>query len=219
MRTVDLVPILLRVQLTGCCHFNIFSFYNRTSEIITFYIEVLSLQTIPFLGGLSCFIFLGLQVARTTRRRCTSKAESFSDMSATPITCMYSNHSPPDQMYGHQILITRSRERNTTISKGRGGRVAPMPAHLDEVGDDHDHVFDHHEYHDVHHHYDFLAPSHPKTLCPNCLFLIVLCQNLHHHHSNHHNHHPRWSFNSSLGEVTLLRFSKDILLLEVSAPH
>ena len=155
MRTVDLVPILLRVQLTGCCHFNIFSFYNRTSEIITFYIEVLSLQTIPFLGGLSCFIFLGLQVARTTRRRCTSKAESFSDMSATPITCMYSNHSPPDQMYGHQILITRSRERNTTISKGRGGRVAPMPAHLDEVGDDHDHVFNHHKYHDVHHHYDF----------------------------------------------------------------
>ena len=37
-----------------------------------------------------------------------------------------------------------------------------MPAHLDEVGHDHDHVFDHHEYHDVHHHYDFLAPSHPK---------------------------------------------------------
>ena len=118
--------------------FDIFSFYHRTSEIITFYIELLSLQTFPFLGGLSCFIFLGLQVARTTRRRCTSKAESFSDMSATPITCIYSNHSHPDQMYGHQILITRSRERNTTISKGRGGRVAPMPAHLDEVGHDRD---------------------------------------------------------------------------------
>ena len=32
-----------------------------------------------------------------------------------------------------QSLNSRSRERNAAISKGRGGRVVPMPAHLDEV--------------------------------------------------------------------------------------
>ena len=90
----------------------------------------------------------GLQAVPTTRRRCTSRVALFSDMSATLTTCRFDNDDDDDgsadifgckKRCGHkwkhsdQSLNSRSRERNAAISKGRGGRVVPMPAHLDEV--------------------------------------------------------------------------------------
>ena len=90
----------------------------------------------------------GLQAVPTTRRRCTSRVALFSDMSATLTTCRFDNDDDDDrsadifgckkrcaQKWKHsdQSLNPRSRERNAAISKGRGGRVVPMPAHLDEV--------------------------------------------------------------------------------------
>ena len=90
----------------------------------------------------------GLQAVPTTRRRCTSRVALFSDMSATLTTCRFDNDGDGllvlislaakkrcAQKWKHsdQSLNSRSRERNAAISKGRGGRVVPMPAHLDEV--------------------------------------------------------------------------------------
>ena len=69
-------------------------------------------------------------------------------MSATLTTCRFDNDDDDEgsadifgckkrcaQKWKHsdQSLNSRSRERNAAISKGRGGRVVPMPAHLDEV--------------------------------------------------------------------------------------